>query len=61
MVGIWWSEERYASDYFQQLYDWTIDFIKKENYVDSQTSGRNGATKGTPSRLEPIVHTEIVR
>ena len=27
-LGYEWSEERYASDYFQQLYDWTIDFIK---------------------------------
>ena len=28
-LGYEWSEERYASDYFQQLYDWTVDFIKQ--------------------------------
>jgi glutaminyl-tRNA synthetase len=49
-LGYEWSEERYASDYFQQLYDWTIDFIKKgKAYVDSQTSEEMAQQKGTPS------------
>jgi glutamyl/glutaminyl-tRNA synthetase len=31
-----WTEERYSSDYFQQLYDWSVDMIKTiKAYVDS--------------------------
>ena len=49
-LGYEWSEERYASDYFQQLYDWAVDFIKKgKAYVDSQTSEEMAQQKGTPS------------
>jgi len=49
-LGYQWAEERYASDYFQQLYDWTIEFIKKgKAYVDSQSSEDMAAQKGTPS------------
>ena len=49
-LGYQWAEERYASDYFQQLYDWTIDFIKKgKAYVDSQSSEEMAIQKGTPS------------
>ena len=49
-LGYQWAEERYASDYFQQLYDWTIEFIKKgKAYVDSQSSEEMAAQKGTPS------------
>jgi len=49
-LGYEWAEERYASDYFQQLYDWTIEFIKKgKAYVDSQTSEAMAEQKGTPS------------
>ncbi len=49
-LGYNWAEERYASDYFQQLYDWAILFIKKgKAYVDSQTSEEMAAQKGTPT------------
>ena len=49
-LGYQWAEERYASDYFQQLYDWTIDLIKKgKAYVDSQSSEEMAIQKGTPS------------
>ncbi|RZJ30728.1 MAG: glutamine--tRNA ligase/YqeY domain fusion protein [Flavobacterium sp.] len=49
-LGYNWAEERYASDYFQQLYDWAIAFIKKgKAYVDSQTSEEMAAQKGTPT------------
>lgn len=49
-LGYNWAEECYASDYFQQLYDWAVDFIKKgKAYVDSQTSEEMAAQKGTPS------------
>jgi glutaminyl-tRNA synthetase len=51
-LGYQWAEERYASDYFQQLYDWTIDFIRKgKAYVDSQTSEEMAIQKGTPSTI----------
>jgi len=50
-LGFNWSEERYASDYFQQLYDWAIEFIKNgKAYVDSQTSEEIAKQKGTPTQ-----------
>ncbi|MNJ99312.1 Glutamine--tRNA ligase [compost metagenome] len=50
-LGYEWAEERYASDYFQELYDWTIEFIKSgKAYVDSQSSEDMAKQKGTPSQ-----------
>ncbi len=50
-LGFEWAEERYASDYFQQLYDWAIDFIKRGlAYVDSQSSEEMAKQKGTPTQ-----------
>jgi len=50
-LGFNWAEERYASDYFQQLYDWAILLIKKgKAYVDSQSSEDMAAQKGTPTQ-----------
>lgn len=50
-LGFKWAEERYASDYFQELYDWAIAFIKKgKAYVDSQSSEDMAKQKGTPSQ-----------
>ncbi|MEL4307060.1 glutamine--tRNA ligase/YqeY domain fusion protein [Joostella sp. CR20] len=49
-LGYKWEEERYASDYFQQLYDWAVEFIKNgKAYVDSQTSEEIATQKGTPT------------
>lgn len=49
-LGYQWAEERYASDYFQQLYDWAVAFIKSgKAYVDSQTSEEMAEQKGTPT------------
>lgn len=49
-LGYQWDQELYASDYFQQLYDWTVEFIKKgKAYVDSQTSEEMAQQKGTPT------------
>jgi len=49
-LGFNWAEECYASDYFQQLYNWTIELIKNgDAYVDSQTSEEIAAQKGTPT------------
>jgi len=50
-LGYEWAEERYASDYFQELYDWAVEFIKKGvAYVDSQSSEEMAKQKGTPTQ-----------
>ena len=37
-LGFQWAEEHYASDYFDQLFEWAIKLIKDAKaYVDSQT------------------------
>ncbi len=49
-LGYEWDKECYASDYFQDLYDWAIIFIKNgKAYVDSQTSEEMAKQKGTPT------------
>ncbi len=49
-LGFQWDKECYASDYFQQLYDWAVELIKKDKaYVDSQTSEEMAQQKGTPT------------
>jgi glutaminyl-tRNA synthetase len=49
-LGFQWSKECYASDYFQQLYDWAVEFIKAgKAYVDSQSSEDMAIQKGTPT------------
>ncbi|MGD1947320.1 MAG: glutamine--tRNA ligase/YqeY domain fusion protein [Croceivirga sp.] len=49
-LGFTWAEERYASDYFQQLYDWAVHLIKAgKAYVDSQSSEEMAEQKGTPT------------
>jgi glutaminyl-tRNA synthetase len=50
-LGFKWAEERYASDYFQQLYDWAVLMIKNgKAYVDSQSSEDMATQKGTPTQ-----------
>jgi glutaminyl-tRNA synthetase len=50
-LGFEWAEERFASDYFQQLYDWAVLMIKNgKAYVDSQSSEDMAAQKGTPTQ-----------
>ncbi|OYQ41535.1 glutamine--tRNA ligase/YqeY domain fusion protein [Flavobacterium aurantiibacter] len=49
-LGFSWDRECYASDYFQQLYDWAVMLIEKgKAYVDSQTSETMAEQKGTPT------------
>ena len=49
-LGFQWDKECYASDYFQQLYDWAVQFIKDgKAYVDSQSSEEIAKQKGTPT------------
>jgi len=50
-LGYKWENELYSSDYFQQLYDWTILLIKEgKAYVDSQSSEAMATQKGTPTQ-----------
>ena len=50
-LGYNWHLECYASDYFDQLYSWTIKLIEKGcAYVDSQTSDDIALQKGTPTQ-----------
>ena len=49
-LGYQWDKECFSSDYFQQLYDWTIQLIKDGRaYVDSQSSEAMALQKGTPT------------
>jgi len=49
-LGFEWDTECYASDYFQQLYDWAVKLIEEgKAYVDSQTSEDIASQKGTPT------------
>ncbi|MEM7380408.1 MAG: glutamine--tRNA ligase/YqeY domain fusion protein [Bacteroidota bacterium] len=49
-LGYEWDTECYASDYFQQLYDWAVILIKEgKAYVDSQSSEEMAEQKGTPT------------
>ncbi|MCK0144073.1 glutamine--tRNA ligase/YqeY domain fusion protein [Arenibacter sp. F26102] len=49
-LGYEWDTECFASDYFQQLYDWAIMLIKEgKAYVDSQSSEEIASQKGTPT------------
>ncbi|MFN3752770.1 glutamine--tRNA ligase/YqeY domain fusion protein [Flavobacterium sp.] len=51
-LGYKWDTECYASDYFQQLYDWAVEFVKKgKAYVDSQSSEEMAKQKGTPTQV----------
>lgn len=49
-LGFQWDTECYSSDYFQQLYDWAIELIKKgKAYVDRQSAEAMAEQKGTPT------------
>lgn len=50
-LGFKWDKECYASDYFQQLYDWAVVLIQKgKAYVDNQSSEEMAKQKGTPTQ-----------
>ena len=50
-LGFEWGEEYYASDYFQQLWDFAIRLIHAgKAYVDEQTSEQIAEQKGTPTQ-----------
>jgi len=55
-LGFEWKHERYASDYFDQLYDYAHALIDKDlAYVDDLTADEIAAQKGTPT--EPGVNS----
>ena len=50
-LGYTWDQECYASDYFQQLYDWAVSLIQLgKAYVDSQDAETMAQQKGTPTQ-----------
>lgn len=50
-LGFEWDEERYASDYFEQLYDWAVKLITDgKAYVDEQSPERISEQRATPTR-----------
>lgn len=47
----WEGEEKYASDYFDQLFEWAVKLIKKgKAYVDDQSAEEIASQKGTPTQ-----------
>lgn len=50
-LGFRWAEELYASDYFDQLYEFAVTLIEKGlAYVDDSTAEEIAAQKGTPTQ-----------
>ena len=50
-LGFQWENVYYASDYFQQLFDFAVVLIKKGHaYIDEQSSEDIAAQKGTPTQ-----------
>ncbi len=50
-LGFKWDKEVYASDYFQELYDWAVLLIKKgKAYVDNLSAEEIAKQKGTPTQ-----------
>ncbi|MFZ9695301.1 MAG: glutamine--tRNA ligase/YqeY domain fusion protein [Chitinophagaceae bacterium] len=55
-LGFEWKHERYASDYFEQLYKFALQLIEKGlAYVDDSTPEEIATQKGTPT--EPGVNS----
>ncbi len=49
-LGFQWDKELYASDYFEQLYQWAMDLIKRGlAYVDDQPQEVINAQRKTPT------------
>lgn len=50
-LGFHWNEIYYASDYFQQLWDFAVKLIREgKAYIDEQSSETIAAQKGTPTQ-----------
>jgi glutaminyl-tRNA synthetase len=57
-LGIEWVKVTYASDYFDSLYDWAVQLVKKGlAYVDDQTPDEVSSNRGTltePGKNSPF-------
>ncbi len=50
-LGFDWANEFYASDYFQQLWDFAVSLIKEgKAYIDEQSAEQIASQKGTPTQ-----------
>ena len=50
-LGFQWAEEHFASDYFQQLYDWAVQLIQSGNaYVCDLSQEQISEYRGTPTK-----------
>ena len=50
-LGFQWKNVYYASDYFQQLWDFAVELIKAgKAYIDEQSSEQIAQQKGTPTQ-----------
>lgn len=50
-LGFQWANIYYASDYFQQLWDFAVQLIKEgKAYIDEQTAEQIAQQKGTPTQ-----------
>jgi glutaminyl-tRNA synthetase len=62
-LGIQFVKESYASDYFDKLYEWAVQLIRKGlAYVDDQSPEEVSATRGTltePGKESPYRHRSI--
>lgn len=49
-LGFEWAQELYASDYFEQIYEFAVQLIRKGlAYVDDSTAEEIAVSKGTPT------------
>lgn len=47
----WEGEPRYASDYFERLYNWAVEFIKQgKAYIDFSSAEEMSRMRGVPTR-----------
>lgn len=55
-LGFQWGNEYYASDYFQQLWDFAVNLIKEgKAYIDEQNSEQIAAQRELPQPgTEPL-------
>ncbi len=62
-LGFKWANEFYASDYFEQLYEWAVQLIKKGlAYVDDQTLEEIRKNRGTvtePGKDSPFRNRSV--
>lgn len=62
-LGFEWNSVHYASDYFEELYNWAVELIKKgKAYVDDQTQEQIRLTRGTvmePGKESPFRNRSV--